>query len=298
MASILRWLIVLVFGEVSTTGVQTRAFFHRAHLRAGMNSSAATRSSALQFVGKPMVLVITVPNRPSNTERMERLGGWLTAEEYRYEAVSGPNMDNYCPADISVNEQSKAAGMRLLKEEWHGRVPDLSTYNLELFQMATLCGHLRAWQHIVDSQTPAVILEDDAEVQSSDLLQDTVTRNEAAGADAILLDRRHCVNNRPPYLWQQASGLAGYWVNVKAARSLLAHFPLSLPVDWGVNQIFNDDVHCMCPGVYPVAEHGGQLVARKQSAAHDACQPGDGGDSPQDEAHPVSTILAGLMSFR
>jgi len=276
--STLQWLLVLTIGCASAS-----SFFRR--------------SAEKEFGGKPWVLAITVANRPPNMERMERLGGWLTENDYRYEAVDSADMDKYCPADVSIWEQNKAAGLRCLKEEWHGKTPDLATFDLALFQMATLVGHLRAWQRIVDNQTPALILEDDADIASADVLQATLQQSQSQGADAILLDHRHCVSAQPPFLQQTASGLAGYWVNVKAATTLLAKFPLNMPVDYGVNQIFNKDVKAVCPGSYPVGEYGGPYVARKDSAAH-GCKPGnDGGFLQGQQPHPAASMLAGLFSF-
>lgn len=288
MWSSLRWLVVLVVGA-SSAGIQRRTFFRRAHRRAGTNAGMH------DFTQKPWVLVITVPDRTPNVERMQRLGGWLSDNDYRYNAVPGPDMDKYCPDDISNYAQNKAAGLRLLRAEWRGRTPDLSTYDLALFQMATLVGHLRAWQLIVDHEMPAVILEDDAEVTSSELLQDVVNTNKAQGADAILLDFRHCVSSRPPHLMDQAPGLVGYWVDVKAAKALLEKFPLNAPVDWGVNKVFNSDVNAVCPVSYPVGEYGGPRRARENSAAH-GCKPMNDGGFLQD-VHPVASMLAGLLSF-
>lgn len=261
-----------------------------------MTNATETAISSNKSTGKPYVLVISVPNRPQNVDRMARLGGSLSTMGYRYEVVPGPNMDQYCPANIADYSQSKAAGMKLLRNEWHGRIPDLATYDLALFQMATLCGHLRAWQHIVDSNTPAVILEDDAEVESAERLQGTVTNAQANGANVVLLDHRHCATGRPPTLPREASGLAGYWVDVKAATLLLAHFPLSIPVDWGVNKVFNEDVNAVCPSDFPVHEYGGEYHARTNSAAH-GCKPGHVGFL-EEIAHPVAMFLSSLVPFQ
>lgn len=282
MTRVSRWLIMLVIGVVGSAGM-----------------TISTLASEYISARKPWVLVITVPDRDTNEERMRQLGSWLGNNNYRYESVPGPNMDNYCPEDVSVYEQSKAAGMKLLKEEWHGRIPELSTYDLQLFQMATLCGHMRAWQRVVDRNTSAVIFEDDAQVLSDELLQHTVEANEAMGADVILLDHRHCADSRPPHLSQQASGLVGYWVNAKAAKALLANFPLSMPVDWGVNTVFNEDVKAVCPASFPIVEHGGETHARGNSAAH-GCQSRKGGflqEVAPEDPHPVAAFLASFFSF-
>jgi len=218
---------------------------------------------------KPKLLVITVPERTQNEARMKWLGPSLVKLGFKYDVVHGPNMDKYCPADIQQYNQSKAAGMVLLKKEWHGRVPDMKTWDLALFQSACLTAHLRAWQHIVDTKTPMVILEDDVEIGSGKSLQSTIERAKRQGADAVLMDERHCKKDwKAKPFPREAAGLSGYWLNVKAATALLAKYPLDIPADWGVNKIFNEDMKTVCSSEFWVKEHGGNKHARAESAAH------------------------------
>lgn len=216
----------------------------------------------------PRLLVITVPGRAQNVERMDRLSKSLSDMGFKYDVVHGPNMDKYCPANVDDYNQSKAAGMKLMRSEWKGRTPDVSTYDLALFQMACLTAHLRAWFHIVETKTPMVVLEDDIELNSAASLQSSLRLAQTQGADAVLLDSRHCSGTKPPHLPREAAGLAGYWLNVKAATALLAKFPLDIPADWGVNKIFNEDMKTVCPHHFPLHEYGGDKHARLHSAAH------------------------------
>lgn len=199
--------------------------------------------------------------------------------------IEGPNMEKYCPEGDMTIDAGKAAGMRLLEKEWHGRMPDKKTYDLHLFQIATLVGHLRAWQHIADTKVPAVVLEDDADITSTAALETAIKTTN--GVNAVLLDYRHCAQH-PPSLSQYASGMTGYWLDHTAAQALLDNFPLSIPIDWGVNDVFNHKVKATCPSAFPVLEHGGDAFARIHSTSH-----GCGGihDNPPAGHHIVAMIL-------
>jgi len=262
-----------LFGDVKHSTVDRTYLTRVGTEKVTLRSASASIAKADR---KPRLLVITVPDRKHNVERMQRLGHSLDTMGFKYDIVHGPNMDKYCPSNVSDYEQSKAAGKQLLRTEWHGRIPNMSTYDLALFQMACLTAHLRAWQHIVDMKTPMVILEDDVELDSAENLTSTVDTAMAhcdgdQPPDVILLDARHCEGDQPPHLPREASGIAGYWLNVKAAAALLAKFPLDIPADWGVNQIFNEDLQTVCPIDFPVHEFGGDEAARLHSAAH-GCQ--------------------------
>merc|ERR1719491_473244 len=214
-----------------------------------------------------------------------RLGPRLKDLGLETAIIEGPSMEKYCPANIQEVQQSKKAGMQLLLKEWKGRTPDLKTYDLQLFQMATLVGHLRAWKHISESNESAVVMEDDADISSTQDLQNSL---QSPGANAILLDKRHCWPHVPPNLDSGASGLAGYWLDPKAATALLDHFPLNIPVDWGVNAVFNTQIQAICPSVFPLTEHGGEHFARWQSAAHGCGKV----NLIEKTAHPVAMLLS------
>jgi len=234
----------------------------------GLHQHGDRNSSFLDAAGpRAHVIVISVPSRPESEERMRRLGPDLEAMGFSFEVVAGPNMEKYCPADVKDFEQSKAAGLRLLGQEWQGWTPDLAGYDLQLFQIATYVGHLRAWQRIVDTKTPAVILEDDAEILSGDSMQGTLDEAVQAGADAVLLDPRHCERGSPPHLAPDVSGLTAYWVDPKAAQAFLDHFNVSIPVDWAVNSVMNEKLQAICPEFFHVQEYGGEELARIHSAA-------------------------------
>lgn len=240
----------------------------------------------------PSVVVITVPGRALSEERMQRLRPRLKLLGLETFVVEGPNMETYCPANVKNLTEDKEAGKRLLQQEWHGRIPDMKTYDLRLYEIATLVGHMRAWKHIAETG-PAVILEDDADITSTDALKKALG---AEKANVVLLDRRHCAGTekaiaaapgrKPPKLDGGDAGLSGYWLDSKAASALLEHFPLNSPVDWGVNTIFNTQVHAICPGTYPVAEHGGELFARKHSMTH-----GCAGMPDTASQHPVALFF-------
>eukprot|EP00929_Paragymnodinium_shiwhaense_P113090 TRINITY_DN81357_c0_g1_i1.p2 TRINITY_DN81357_c0_g1~~TRINITY_DN81357_c0_g1_i1.p2 ORF type:complete len:168 (+),score=23.92 TRINITY_DN81357_c0_g1_i1:149-652(+) len=124
------------------------------HLRqsAGSLAEISANSSSIN------VLVITVPGREQSDWRMKQLGPQLDAMGVAWQTIAGPNMDEYCPDDINNYTQSMEAGRNLLAKEWHGQTPSLEDARkskMSLFQMAVYCGHLRAWQKVVDTSAPA-----------------------------------------------------------------------------------------------------------------------------------------------
>lgn len=240
-------------------------------------------------------LVISVMDRPANKARLRRLTKQLHSMHFSVEVIWGPNMDKYCPADIRVPLQSKEAGLRLLVNEWRGLAPPLNTYNLELYQIATLVGHMRAWQQVADTGVPAIIFEDDADVFQQQALRRSVAQAKSSGANAVILDPRHChLGESPPHLPHYAYGLTGYWIDPVAAKTLLAHFSLRDPVDTGVNSVFNSQVKAICPLHFGVKEYGGEAFARTHSAALGCGL--DGAPAVAAAAHPVALQLHASFS--
>lgn len=266
-------------------------------------------TKALTGANATQILVITVPGLEWSVNRMGRLGKRLTEMGLQYEEVHGPNMEDYCPYNSSNYSQSNEAARQLLAAEWNVEHRNPEDCKLALFQMATLIGHARAWEKIALAGSPAVILEDDAEVSSADALQSDIAEALKVGADVALLDTRHCLEDLPravdddydvdvddiddgdvadtlrPSL--QAAGLAGYWLDSKAA-DIFVHFPLDIPVDWGVNAPMRNKLHAVCTHNGPVSEYGGEPYARTHSSAH-----GCGG---QHGVHPVTALLASLRT--
>lgn len=247
----------------------------------GLIAEARPTHSGLRGVNVPRAVVITVPGRAQSEERMRRLRPQLQELGIDFDVVEGPNMDKYCPDDIKDLKQSKSAGKNLLLQEWRGKMPDLTKYNLQLFQMATLLGHARAWKLINETARPAVILEDDASISSLRGLQMALGTD--SSVNVVLLDKRHCTGKAPPDLNPKMAGLTGYWVDSLAAGELVQNFPVDIPVDWGVNKVFNR-LKAICPKTFPLVEQGGESFARSHSAAHGCAEP--------PAQHPVASLLA------
>jgi len=211
---------------------------------------------------------LTWPDRLRETLRWKKLS---------FDEVHGPNMTEYCPEDAHNVSQSIDAARKMLQAEWHVGHRNASECQLQLFQMVRLIGHARAWTHVVQSGEPAVILEDEADVDSVEQLQSAVAEAQVKGANVALLDGSHCapeergqVSVRP---WAQASGLGGYWVDAHAAQVFL-NFPLDVPVDWGVNlPMRNGQLSAYCPMQWPVSESlGGGLSPRQTCEDNSAVQ--------------------------
>eukprot|EP00929_Paragymnodinium_shiwhaense_P019146 TRINITY_DN13154_c0_g1_i1.p1 TRINITY_DN13154_c0_g1~~TRINITY_DN13154_c0_g1_i1.p1 ORF type:complete len:210 (-),score=34.25 TRINITY_DN13154_c0_g1_i1:131-760(-) len=201
---------------------------------------------------------------------MKRLGPSLDQMGLTWQRIDGPNMEDYCPGDINDDDQNQMAGKHLMLGEWDGTLPDVTDIqhsDLGLSQMAVFCGHMRAWRQIVETGSPALILEDDAEIGNPSLLK-TVLEKQSSESDVVLFDKRHCLPSPPPHLVSWAPGLTAYWIDVKTAQLLLGNVRVNQPVDWYVNDAFNKDVKAVCatePEI--VREFGGEKAARHNSAA-------------------------------
>jgi len=208
-------------------------------------------------------------------------------------------MDKYCPQNIEDHVQSVEAAKKLFAVEWQGKKPNMGEFELELYQAAILVGHLRAWQKVVDTGTPAIIMEDDADILSDKMLRDELQEYRSKGANVVLLDPRHCrtIHGVSGHIPSYASGLTGYWIDVKAAKALLDNYDVHIPVDWSVNEVFNNDVSAWCPSNLPIIEYRGKYGMRdpRVSSAANGCKPGHP-DSMAQLPHPVASILRQLAA--
>lgn len=233
------------------------------------------------------IIIITVPGRAQNQARFKRLTENLNRLGLNYTSVHGPNMERYCPSNVRNQEQSRDSGCKLLQAEWQGRLSNCNGSKLQLFQVATLVGHMRAWKEV--SSGSAVILEDDASVESAAELNSNLEETKASGARVAFLEKRHCWNSgQQDRVDFYAAGLAGYWLDSVAASALLDNFELDVPVDCGMNRLISANLRAMCPQSFAVSEYGGEVAARHESARVNGC-------ASTSSPHPVASFLHALI---